>query len=58
MVYGYARVSTADQNLDRQLDALRKHGIDKLFCEKMSGTKRTARSSTKCFLSYQMVIPL
>jgi DNA invertase Pin-like site-specific DNA recombinase len=40
MVYGYARVSTADQNLDRQLDALRKHGIDKLFCEKMSGTKK------------------
>lgn len=40
MIYGYARVSTADQNLDRQLDALRKHGIDKLFCEKMSGTKK------------------
>jgi DNA invertase Pin-like site-specific DNA recombinase len=40
MVYGYARVSTADQNLDRQLDALRKYGIDKLFCEKMSGTKK------------------
>ncbi len=40
MVYGYARVSTADQNLDRQLDALRKHGIDKLYCEKMSGTKK------------------
>ena len=41
MTYGYARVSTADQNLDRQLDALRKHGIDKLFCEKMSGTKKS-----------------
>jgi DNA invertase Pin-like site-specific DNA recombinase len=40
MIYGYARVSTADQNLDRQLDALRKYGIDKLFCEKMSGTKK------------------
>ena len=40
MVYGYARVSTADQNLDRQLDALRKYGIDKLYCEKMSGTKK------------------
>ena len=40
MIYGYARVSTADQNLDRQLDALRKHGIDKLYCEKMSGTKK------------------
>ena len=40
MIYGYARVSTADQNLDRQRDALTKHGIDKLFCEKMSGTKK------------------
>lgn len=40
MIYGYARVSTADQNLDRQKDALRKFGVDKLFCEKMSGTKK------------------
>ena len=40
MIYGYARVSTADQNLDRQTDALKKYGIDKLFCEKMSGTKK------------------
>lgn len=40
MIYGYARVSTSDQNLDRQKDALEKHGIDLLFCEKMSGTKK------------------
>ena len=33
MIVGYARVSTADQNLDRQQDALYKYGIDKLFCE-------------------------
>ena len=38
---GYARVSTEQQNLDRQLDALRSAGIqDKnIFCEKMTGTK-------------------
>ena len=41
MIYGYARVSTSDQNLDRQKDALKKYGIDLLFCEKMSGTKKT-----------------
>ena len=41
MIYGYARVSTADQNLDRQKDALNKYGIDKLFCEKISGTKKS-----------------
>ena len=40
MVYGYARVSTSDQNLDRQKDALEKYGIDMLFCEKISGTKK------------------
>ena len=40
-VYGYARVSTDSQNLDRQLDALKNYGIDKLYCEKMSGTKKS-----------------
>ena len=41
VVIGYARVSTADQNLDRQRDALEKYGIDKLYCEKVSGTKKS-----------------
>ena len=41
MIRAYARVSTADQNLDRQLDALKKYGIDVLYCEKMSGTKKS-----------------
>ena len=36
---GYARVSTLDQNLERQLDMLRKYGVDHIFQEKMSGTK-------------------
>ena len=41
MIYGYARVSTNDQCLDRQRDALQRHGIDKLYCEKISGTKKS-----------------
>ena len=41
MMYGYARVSTADQNLDRQKDALKKYGVDHLFCEKISGAKKS-----------------
>ena len=41
MILGYARVSTSDQNLDRQKDALEKYGIDRLYCEKMSGTKKS-----------------
>lgn len=40
MVYGYARVSTESQILDRQIDALKKYGVQKLFCEKLSGTKK------------------
>ena len=38
--FGYARVSTEAQNLDRQLDALKKYGVDKIYNEKMTGTKR------------------
>lgn len=40
MIFGYARVSTDKQNLERQIDALNKYGIDKLFTEKMTGTKK------------------
>ena len=39
-IFGYARVSTEQQNLDRQLDALRKYGCDTIYNEKMTGTKR------------------
>ena len=36
---GYGRVSTQDQNLDAQKDALKKAGVDKIFIEKITGTK-------------------
>ena len=39
-VFGYARVSTEQQNLDRQIDMLQKYGVDRIFNEKMTGTKR------------------
>lgn len=39
-IFGYARVSTEAQNLDRQLDALQKYGVDHVYNEKMTGTKR------------------
>ena len=38
--FGYARVSTEQQNLDRQLDALRQYGVDIIYNEKITGTKR------------------
>lgn len=41
MRFGYARVSTDAQSLDRQVDALNKYGVDDLLTEKMTGTKRS-----------------
>jgi DNA invertase Pin-like site-specific DNA recombinase len=42
VLFGYARVSTQSQNLDRQIDALRDYGVspDNLFVEKVSGTTK------------------
>ena len=37
MIYGYARVSTKDQNLSRQLEQLKKENCNKIFKEKVSG---------------------
>lgn len=46
-IFGYARVSTEAQNLDRQLDALKKYGVDVIYNEKMTGTKRDRPELTK-----------
>ena len=37
MNVGYARVSSKDQNLDRQIAALHDAGVERIFADKQSG---------------------
>ena len=51
MRVAYVRVSTVEQNEARQLEALKKHGIEKWFTEKVSG-KDTNRPQLQAMLDY------
>ena len=48
---GYARVSTTDQDLTVQREALRRAGVGVIFEEKASGTKRDGRTELQKVLS-------
>ena len=50
-IVGYARVSTHEQNLDVQLNALNKEGCNIIFQEKKSG-KDIEREELKKLLAY------
>lgn len=51
MKIGYARVSTTDQNLDRQLEQLQKAKCKKIFQEKISG-KNANRPQLQAMLDF------
>lgn len=51
MLIGYARVSTQEQNLELQINALQAAGCKKIFTEKASGAQRD-RPELKAALEY------
>jgi DNA invertase Pin-like site-specific DNA recombinase len=50
--YGYARVSTHDQDLSIQEAALKAAGCELIRAEKMSGTKREGRAELDLLLQF------
>lgn len=52
MKIGYARVSTTEQNLSLQTDALEQAGCEKVFYDQISGTKTSHRDLMKHLLIF------
>jgi DNA invertase Pin-like site-specific DNA recombinase len=51
-IYGYARVSTADQDLTIQEEALKASGCEMIRSEKVSGTSTDGRDELKTLLEF------
>ena len=49
MIIGYARVSTEDQSLDGQLDALKLAGAEKVYADKITGMARSRPELDRLF---------
>lgn len=53
MVIGYARVSTLEQNLDRQLDNLNAQGCERIYQEKRTGKNTNRPEFEKMMASFR-----
>lgn len=51
MIYGYARVSTMQQDLQSQVQRLKENGCKKIYKEKMSGKQAKTREQLQALLS-------
>jgi DNA invertase Pin-like site-specific DNA recombinase len=51
-IYGYARVSTTDQDLTVQREALKRAGCTIIRAEKMTGTKLSGRTELRTLLDF------
>lgn len=51
-VYGYARVSTTDQDLTAQIETLKAAGCDLVRSEKVTGTKRDGRTELQALMDF------
>jgi DNA invertase Pin-like site-specific DNA recombinase len=57
MLIGYARVSTRDQNLNLQIEALTKAGCKKVFEDKISGSRAERPDWPICWKFCARAIP-
>ena len=51
-IYGYARVSTTEQDLSLQIEALKSAGCEIVRSEKVSGTSTTGRNELRTLLDF------
>lgn len=57
MKIGYARVSTLEQNLDRQIDQLEKEGCERIYSEKYQEPKTIVQNFIGCLMLFEQVTP-
>ena len=54
MHIGYARVSTQDQHLDLQTDALKSAGCERIYQEKVTGKSRERIELNSCLSALRL----